>query len=96
VMESPGCLRSPAKSWSVVKVWAALEGSRGLTETRTATFSGYRPWRTSSTRTPKVEKVTKVFRVIVRKGVAANQRSPGSAIAKEGNFSRAEASIIYF
>ena len=37
-MEGPGCLGAQAKSWSVIKIWVVLEGSRGLARDEDRSF----------------------------------------------------------
>jgi hypothetical protein len=38
VVEGPGFLGAQAKNWSVVKIWVALEGSRGLARDEDSNF----------------------------------------------------------
>jgi hypothetical protein len=38
MVEDPCCLGAQAKSWPVIKIWVALEGSRGLARDKNNSF----------------------------------------------------------
>jgi hypothetical protein len=57
MVEGPEHLRAQAKSWPVIKIWVALEGSTGLARDENSSFYQIEPLESYLHTALKVEKV---------------------------------------